>query len=586
MLCICEDICILSRFQAFDTITARLCDFPPFVDALLAHERLNEWLSYFLLIRPKNKEYMAFNDRAVSTFYRTVLRLCQAREPFLETVRGHANFLWAVNNAVLFDSCYVASADEILKVAALCARKPAFRATYIGHAVSAMPHHMIRNPANIVRFLDLLLQTKDDLKCFLEAGGMIYLVTNTLAGLQRWHSIWTDRTKLPVINAEMSRFRFLQLLKTFVAHVHTIEGHQFTPGSLKSGISALLRVFNDAHKTNLKLSDPDALETKRIVLGKLRDLINNGHRDGHGAPLVEPPLEAAVAATLNPDSNEDLVAWTLWLLLSKAGLRLKEAQDITLDDLDFQADGALLVRPPGVTKNHQPSVEVDRSPDLIRHLAAPQDVTWFRRLIAARPKKPTTPTKLFLALNRANPQTPFKAQPMGEKLLRKIFHGVFSRVEGGQLITPHSGRRTLQTRAARAGATVAQRLALTGHKSIASLARYETPTTGDMHAVAVKLAAASPAPTPPPPIVPVEVGALELTLCFLNKVPGLDWVTIRAVVAMLLDPEIPPTIRARAHQTSPNCGPFRAQPPTPPGTQDTNGSPLGLKRFPAVEMIT
>ncbi|KAJ4452735.1 hypothetical protein PAPYR_13020 [Paratrimastix pyriformis] len=325
---------------------------------------------------------------------------------------------------------------------------------------------------------------------------------NTLAGLQRWHSIWTDRTKLPVINAEMSRFRFLQLLKTFVAHVHTIEGHQFTPGSLKSGISALLRVFNDAHKTNLKLSDPDALETKRIVLGKLRDLINNGHRDGHGAPLVEPPLEAAVAATLNPDSNEDLVAWTLWLLLSKAGLRLKEAQDITLDDLDFQADGALLVRPPGVTKNHQPSVEVDRSPDLIRHLAAPQDVTWFRRLIAARPKKPTTPTKLFLALNRANPQTPFKAQPMGEKLLRKIFHGVFSRVEGGQLITPHSGRRTLQTRAARAGATVAQRLALTGHKSIASLARYETPTTGDMHAVAVKLAAASPAPTPPPPIVP------------------------------------------------------------------------------------
>ncbi|KAJ4458994.1 hypothetical protein PAPYR_5041 [Paratrimastix pyriformis] len=326
---------------------------------------------------------------------------------------------------------------------------------------------------------------------------------NTLAGLQRWHSIWTDRTKLPVINAEMSRFR-----------------HQFTPGSLKSGISALLRVFNDAHKTNLKLSDPDALETKRIVLGKLRDLIINGHRDGH------------VAATLNPDSNEDLVAWTLWLLLSKAGLRLKEAQDITLDDLDFQADGALLVRPPGVTKNHQPSVEVDRSPDLIRHLAAPQDVTWFRRLIAARPKKPTTPTKLFLALNRANPQTPFKAQPMGEKLLRKIFQ------------------------AARAGATVAQRLALTGHKSIASLARYETPTTGDMHAVAVKLAAASPAPTPPPPIVPGPVVPLPASLRVLPPAP------LSSPVPPLPNPTVPRLLPVPPLSTL-SLPPFPLLPPPP-----------------------
>eukprot|EP01119_Soliformovum_irregulare_P014939 TRINITY_DN4142_c0_g1_i2.p1 TRINITY_DN4142_c0_g1~~TRINITY_DN4142_c0_g1_i2.p1 ORF type:complete len:2758 (-),score=812.11 TRINITY_DN4142_c0_g1_i2:29-8302(-) len=144
-----------------------ITDCPENVVALANDDKVyNKLLEHYITISPQHSDY---NSEALPPFYSLVLAFVKENPRLLEDVKFHKCFEWAITT-VYSNPASPEAADIIFEILKMCCQDPKFREKQIPLTVES--NKMIVAPGNLLRFLDLLLASVEDIVIFCKRGGV------------------------------------------------------------------------------------------------------------------------------------------------------------------------------------------------------------------------------------------------------------------------------------------------------------------------------------------------------------------------------------------------------------------------------
>eukprot|EP01087_Luapelamoeba_hula_P004813 TRINITY_DN1477_c2_g1_i2.p1 TRINITY_DN1477_c2_g1~~TRINITY_DN1477_c2_g1_i2.p1 ORF type:complete len:2138 (-),score=282.67 TRINITY_DN1477_c2_g1_i2:109-6522(-) len=123
----------------------------------------NRMFDFYAALNPGRDRMIIYNEETLPAFYR-IIHLCCAESPeFLLRWSNHNNFVWATNSMYITNNLHPRCADSLYPIFALAAKLPEYRKKQL---LATLKSPLAANPANLLRFYDLLLQTNKDAHVF------------------------------------------------------------------------------------------------------------------------------------------------------------------------------------------------------------------------------------------------------------------------------------------------------------------------------------------------------------------------------------------------------------------------------------